>query len=203
MRLCIHSITLQLLSPHGSWYIFSWTFSYGLLVLWLLELDSCMTVEVRGWWQYFTISAEKLWSRANHLDPTGNGPSVRPQQGDGLLQFESSPNSTAYASLKINIPLADIAQYLFQQNSSPFCLLTSSFHTISLKKSLFFFNLRKIIKILHILANSNFAERKAENLSWCSTAVLWKISRNFKLKSSKLGKSGCWIQPSVIHQGVI
>lgn len=139
MRLCIHSITLQLLSPHGSWYIFSWTFSYGLLALWLLELDSCMTVEVRGWWEYFTISAEKLWSRANHLDPTGNGPSVRPQQADGLLQFESSPNSTAYASLKINIPLADIAQYLFQQNSLPFCLLTSSFHTISLKKSLFFF----------------------------------------------------------------
>lgn len=80
-----HHTSVQLLSPHGSWYIFSWTFSYGLLALWLLELGSCMTVEVRGWWESFTIPTDKLWSRANHLDPTGNGPSVRPQQADGLL----------------------------------------------------------------------------------------------------------------------
>lgn len=49
------------------------------------------------------------------MDPEGNGPSVGPQQADGLLQFESSPNSTAYAALKINIPLVDIAQYVLQQ----------------------------------------------------------------------------------------
>lgn len=71
------------------------------------------------------ISADKLWGRANHLDPMGNGPSVRPQQADGLLQFEPSPNSIAYAALKINIAFVDIAQYLFQQNSPTFCLLTS------------------------------------------------------------------------------
>lgn len=95
----------------------------------------------QGWWEFFMIPADKLWSRANHLDPTGNGPSVRPQQANGLLQFESSPNSTVYAALKINTPFVDIAQYLFQQNSSPFCLLTSSFHTLSLKwkKAFFFF----------------------------------------------------------------
>lgn len=133
------------------------------------------------WWESFTISADKEWSRVNHLDPMGNGPSVRPQQADGLLQFESFPNSVAHAALKTNIPLVDVAQYLLQQNSSPFCLLTSSFHTISLKKNLFFFNLRKVIKILQVLPNSNSAQRKAENLSWCSKTVLWKISRNFKL----------------------
>lgn len=66
------------------------------------------------------MSADKLWSKANHLDPTGNGPSVRPQQADGLLKFESSPNSTAYAALKINIPFVDIAQNLLQQNSTKF-----------------------------------------------------------------------------------
>lgn len=71
------------------------------------------------------------------------------------------------------------------------CLLISSFHTVFEEKPFFFFFpciSGMLSKYYVFFPKSNSSWRKAENLSWCSTTVLWKISRNFKLKSSKLGK---------------
>lgn len=80
-----------------------------------------------------------------------------------------------------SIPLPTVIPFLPFNFLLPYCL--------SEDEDFFGIYLRKVIKILHILPDSNSAQSKAENFSWRSTLTHWRISRNSKFKWSKLEKS--------------